>query len=148
RIAARAEDLLFELPYERARWLAAEIDRYVFREKVTLTAHDTDRAALLLAGPATETTLATLGLGLPTALWGWGPGRIGDVSCDVTRADWFGDTPAVTIWVATDDLAQALDQVIEAAREHGGDIVDHDAFEACRVAAGRPRFPHDLDEDT
>src|SRR5690606_9300036 len=111
RIAARAEDLLFELPYERARWLAAEIDRYVFREKVTLTAHDTDRAALLLAGPATETPLATLGLGLPTALWGWGPGRIGDVSCDVTRADWFGDTPAVTIWVATDDLAQALDQV-------------------------------------
>lgn len=149
RIAARADDLLFDLPWRHGEGSHAQLDRYLFRDKVTLSDTSTGRVCFLLAGPALEAMVtATLGLSLPAQAYGWRGARVALADVDLVASDWTGPVPSLAVWCGLDHARTVLAVLVEAARGHDGGLVGTDALEQLRLEAGVPRFGQDLDDET
>jgi folate-binding protein YgfZ len=125
----------------RAAPLADYLDRMRFWSDVTVTESSTDWAVLSVVGPAVDEVLTAAGVAAPhgdhaaAALPGEGV---------VRRMPWPGPGPeaAVDLVVPRGELASWWSRLRGAGARPAG----HDAFEALRVGALRPRLGLDTDE--
>lgn len=147
RISHREHDLFLDVGFERAKTLAATLDRYRFREKVEIRDRSSELAALLIAGPRTAEFVRTE-LKVPNPpKYGWVGAELASRPVELTGSDWLGDAPATCLWFRLEDLDEMLAAVLDAALRYHGALGGYQALEQARLEAGVPRFGVDLLED-
>lgn len=135
----------FELATEpgRAAALVAELDRYLFSEKVALADATERYAPLELCGPrALEVVRAACGLAAPTTLGAFSEGdgalgRVRALRCAVAGS------AGVRVSVAPDRVVALWDALVAAGATPAGRVV-HDIL---RVEAGAAEWGADIDEN-
>ncbi|MDD7940654.1 folate-binding protein [Actinomycetospora lutea] len=133
----------------RAAGLADYLDKMRFWSQVEVTDASDDWAVLSIVGPAVDEVLTAAGVPAPhgdhaaLALPGGGDGSTQDAGI-VRRMSWPGPDPeaAVDLVVPRGELATWWSRLRGAGARPAG----HDAFEALRVTALRPRLGVDTDE--
>jgi folate-binding protein YgfZ len=116
--------------------------RYIIMDKVELENVSDKLAAVGVAGPSAQNTLATAGLGVPELA----PLQIAQMSWqEVAMTVVRGDNPAVPsyeLWLAPAEMAKVQEALLQA----GAKPASAPAMELLRIAAGVPRYGQDIRE--
>jgi folate-binding protein YgfZ len=123
--------LWIDAPPGLAPRLREHLEHYRIREDVEFVDASADRAAVLVAGPATPGWLAARGVPPPARLLDHIAARPGGVPATVVRVDWCGpegflvqvdagDGPRLAEWLASESLPVAGPAEYEAARIEEG----------------------------
>jgi folate-binding protein YgfZ len=115
--------------------LLAELDRYLFTERVELAPIEALHAQLSLQGPTAAATLAAAGLPRPEAPFAHAEGHLAGLPVRVVRHDRFA-TEGFDVLVPAQDFEAAFGALVGA----GAHPVGHVAAEMHRVETGRPAF--------
>ena len=139
-VNALDEALLLELPQGQGEAIAAHLTKYIIVDRVTVEA--TPHKSLVLAGPEAPAVLQRW-LGEPLELE---PRQnrsvdVGGRSVVVVRGPDWTEIPTFTLWATEAETLR--DELL--ALEGPPVSVGEEAWEALRIAAGRPRFGVDFD---
>lgn len=137
------ETLVFDTVPGHGPALIKYLDRYLFREQVTLHDRTDEWSELVLGGANVQQVLGSLGVvAPPISQCQHIEATIGGARVSVRRVDWLqGDCYALSC-----DTANA--SVVEAAvRDAGAAELTPAAWEAARIEAGCPLFDRDITPD-
>ncbi len=141
-IFADEQAIVLETTPGQAAGLIAHLDRFVISERIEFQDRSSDWTEVLVGGPQAGEQLKSLtGGSVPEAMLAHQATSIGGQPAVVRRVG-FTIPPA---WLVQVD-ASAAGAVIEALRAAGGEVVDTDAFDICRLEAGWPMFGQDITE--
>lgn len=140
-ILALDDRLWLELPPERGAAIAEHLGKYIIVDRVALERLE-GRWRLALAGPKAPELLAGLAGAGPEEIRAHRELEIAGRSVRAVRGADLG-VPVFGLWLAAEDV----EAVREALAGAGAVTVSGSAFDALRVAAGRPRFGRDFGPD-
>jgi folate-binding protein YgfZ len=118
-----------------AATLLAEIDRYLFTERVELAPLESLQALLSLQGPTAAATLATAGLPRPGAPYAHAEGHLAGLPVRVVRHDRFVGE-GYDVIVPANDFEAAFGALVGAGAHPTGAV----AAQMHRIETGRPAF--------
>lgn len=149
-ILRRPEDIWIETPYDRKTVARETLHKFVIAEDVEVVDQSDEWAILSLHGPLAGHVLSH-------ACAGFDPIPARDfhlVELDqlegrvlVLRNDRLG-LMAFDIWVAADAADLLRDRILECGDAHGVRACGPEAREALRIAAGRPAWGREIDDDS
>ncbi len=122
--------------------LAAHLDRYIIREKVTLADRTEEFAQLLLAGPQAAAALGKVGCDAPQDLLAHGKMEIAGQTVFVRRSGITGPQ-AFSLVCASEQKGV----VMQALKDSGVTLCGPYAVEVARIEAGMPLYGMDITDD-
>ncbi|HXC97016.1 MAG TPA: hypothetical protein VNU92_15045 [Edaphobacter sp.] len=139
-VFAQPESLLIETTSTQISTLLAFLDRFIIMDDVELADTTQSRSGILVAGPASSSLLAEIGLKIENL----GPLSTQTISWDgatVTVIHAYSPlVPRFELWI---DL-QYADKLVDALRRAGTSLCGPQALEWLRILEGTPRYGTDI----
>ena len=144
-LVLRANEARYELcaPAALQAVLLAELDRYLFSERVEISPMGALRALMSVQGPEAGAVVARAGLSPPEAPLAHAEGHLAGLPVRVLRHDRF-DAPGYDVFVPASDFEAAWGALVGAGARPSGRL----AAEMARVLAGACAWGHEWTPET